>query len=235
MTSASLDLDLGMRIMREVALALNGLPAVRPMVAVFGSARAAPESDDYAAARKVAVALGHSGFGVITGGGPGIMEAANRGARESGALSLGASIILPKEQRSNPYLDRETRFDFFFTRKLALLRSSCGFLCFPGGFGTVDELFEALTLIQTDKLPHFPVVLFGASYWGGLMEWMTTTLTEVGAIEAQDRGLLLVTDDPMVAVQRFQACHQTLCARLGPGPHYPDARIPGYEVTHGNG
>jgi hypothetical protein len=99
----------------------------------------------------------------------------------------------------------------------------------------VDELFEALTLIQTDKLPHFPVVLFGASYWGGLMEWMTTTLTEVGAIEAQDRGLLLVTDDPMVAVQRFQACHQTLCARLGPGPHYPDARIPGYEVTHGNG
>ena len=223
------------RIMHEVSLALHGLPAGQPMVAVFGSARATPEGEDYATARRVAVALGHSGFGVITGGGPGIMEAANRGAHESGALSLGASIVLSHEQVSNRYLDRETRFQFFFTRKLALLRSSCGFLCFPGGFGTVDELFQALTLIQTDKLPHFPVVLFGVSYWGGLIEWMTTTLVEAGAIEARDRGLLLVTDDPAAAVERFRACHQTLCARLGPGPHYPDARISGWEVTHGNG
>ncbi len=211
------------RIHREIGLALHGLEARGPLVAVFGSARAAPTSEDYANARTVTAALGSSGFGVITGGGPGIMEAANRGARESGAPSLGASIVLPHEQGSNPYLEREIRFEFFFARKLALLRSSCGFLCFPGGFGTADELFEALTLIQTNKLPHFPVVLFGSAYWGGLIDWMATTMIEAGVIEARDRGLLLVTDDPIVAVERFRACHHTLCTTLGPGPHYPTA------------
>lgn len=211
------------RIAREVRLALHDLHSPQPLVAVFGSARATPASESYAAARKLAATLGRAGFGVITGGGPGIMEAANRGALEAGAPSLGASIVLPHEQGSNPYLERDIRFEFFFTRKLALLRSSCGFLCFPGGFGTSDELFEALTLIQTDKLPHFPVVLFGSAYWGGLIEWMTTTMTGTGAIKARDRGLLLVTDDPIVAVERFRACHHTLCTTLGPGPHYPTA------------
>ncbi len=223
MLESSSGSSLEARILREVGLALHGLTSPRPMVAVFGSARISPFGEPYIVARKLAASLGQAGFGIITGGGPGIMEAANRGARESGAPSLGASITLPHEQGSNPYLERDIRFEFFFTRKLALLRSSCGFLCFPGGFGTADELFEAATLIQTDKLPHFPVVLFGSSYWRGLLDWMTTRMVETGAIRARESGLLLVTDDPVVVVEKFRACHQTLCATLGPGPHYPAA------------
>lgn len=226
--------DVERRIAREVGLALHGLEAARPLITVFGSARVAPESESYQLARGVAAALGRAGFGIITGGGPGIMAAANRGAREVGTPSLGASIVLPQEQASNAYLDREVRFEFFFTRKLALLRTSCGYLCFPGGFGTVDELFEALVLIQTDKLPHFPIVLFGSAYWRGVVDWMTWTLVEAGAIEARDRGLLVVTDDPHVAVAHFQACHERLCATLGPGPHYPAAHPRQPEATHGD-
>lgn len=228
------DAEIQRRIAGEVDQALHGLPSTRPMVTVFGSARAAPDSAIYASARRVAADLGGAGFGIITGGGPGIMEAANRGARESGAPSLGASIILPHEQASNIYLDQEVRFEFFFTRKLALLRASCGFLCFPGGFGTVDELFDALTLIQTGKLPHFPIVLFGTEYWQGVVDWITWTLEDAGAIEARDRQLLLVTDEPAVAVAKFQSCHHTLCETLGPGPHYPAAHPPEPEVTDGN-
>lgn len=226
--------DVQRRITGEIQLALHGLRPTRPLVTVFGSARAAPDSASYESARGLATDLGRAGFGVITGGGPGIMEAANRGARESGAPSLGASIILPHEQASNIYLDQEVRFEFFFTRKLALLRASCGFLCFPGGFGTLDELFDALTLIQTGKLPHFPIVLFGVAYWQGVVDWFTWTLEDAGAIEARDRQLLLVTDDPAVAVAKFQSCHHTLCETLGPGPHYPAAHPPEPEVTDGN-
>lgn len=214
-------LDVERRIAREVGLALHGLEAARPLITVFGSARVAPESESYQLARGVAAALGRADFGIITGGGPGIMEAANRGAREVGAPSLGASIILPHEQASNSYLDHEVPCEFFFTRKLALLRASCGYLCFPGGFGTLDELFEALTLIQTRVLPHFPIVLFGSVYWQGLVDVITWTLEGTGAIEARERRLLLITDDPAVAVKQFQTCHRTLCATLGPGPHYP--------------
>lgn len=227
-------LDVERRIAREVGLALDGLRAPCPMVTVFGSARVAQESETYQLARTVASSLGRAGFGIITGGGPGIMEAANRGARDVGVPSLGASIILPYEQASNSYLDQEVRFEFFFTRKLALLRASCGYLCFPGGFGTVDELFEALTLIQTNKLPHFPIVLFGSAYWRGVVDWMTWTLEDAGAIEARDRQLLVITDDPVDVVGRFQACHRTLCAALGPGPHYPAADPPELGMTHGN-
>ncbi len=223
------------RITREIGYALYGLLAERPMVAVFGSARARGGSPAYVAAEQMARSLGQAGFGVITGGGPGIMEAANRGAREVGTPSLGASIILPHEQTGNRFLDRELRFSYFFARKLALIRSSCGFLCFPGGFGTLDELFEALTLIQTEKLPHFPIVLFGSAYWGGLVEWMTETMVDSGAIAARDRGLLLVTDEPAVAIERFRACHHTLCATLGPGPHYPESSPVDKEAFHGHG
>jgi len=221
------------RISREIGYALYGLLEGRPMVAVFGSARAAPESDSYARAQEVARSLGRAGFGIITGGGPGIMEAANRGARASGVPSLGASIVLPREEASNEYLDREVRFEFFFARKLALVRAACGFLCFPGGFGTVDELFEALTLVQTGKLPHFPIVLFGSTYWSPLIEWLTETMVDAGVIAVQDRGLLLVTDDPTAAIERFRACHHTLCSTLGTGPHYPELSVAGTEAYHG--
>jgi hypothetical protein len=209
------------RIVGEITRALSELQSPQPMVTVFGSARTKPWAPAYEMALSLARRLGGSGFGIITGGGPGIMAAANRGAQEANALSLGASIVLPDEQQSNAYLDREVRFEFFFARKLALLRASCGFLCFPGGFGTVDELFEALTLIQTGKLPHFPLVLFGTSYWKGLVDWLVGPMAESGAIGARGRELLVVTDDPAEAVERFVECHRTLCATMGPGPHYP--------------
>lgn len=227
-------LDVERRIAQEIGLALYGLKAACPLVTVFGSARVVPTSESYQLARGVASALGRAGFGIITGGGPGIMEAANRGARDAGVPSLGASIVLPQEQASNSYLDQEIRFEFFFTRKLALLRASCGFLCFPGGFGTVDELFEALTLIQTGKLPHFPIVLMGTTYWRGVVDWLTWTLADTGAIEARDRNLLVVTDDPVAAIEHFASCHRTLCATLGPGPHYPATHPLQPEAAHGN-
>lgn len=214
--------DLYARVDHEMRAALYRLAAARPLVAVFGSARMGPATQSYLVARKLAQELGRAGFGIVTGGGPGIMEAANRGARDVGAVSLGASIVLPHEQRSNDDLDLEIRFEFFFARKLALIRNACGFVCFPGGFGTVDELFEALLLIQTEKLPHFPLVLFGTAYWEGLLRWVTETMEEAGAIAARDRGLLLVTDDIPDAVEQFRVCHRTLCATLGPGPHYPE-------------
>lgn len=209
------------RVRTEVHAALHDLRSPRPMVTVFGSARSSSHDPAYAVARRLGFDLGRAGFGIITGGGPGIMEAANRGARDAGAPSLGASIVLPREEKSNAYLDRDVRFEFFFARKLALLRASCGFACFPGGFGTTDELFEALTLIQTGKLPQFPLVLFGSRYWEGLVTWLARTMEPAGAIEARDRGLLVLTDDVNVAVDRFRTCHATLCADLGPGPHYP--------------
>lgn len=213
--------DLTARVAVEMAAALDGPMAACPLAAIFGSARVQPGSEVYGQARELARELGRAGFGVITGGGPGVMEAANRGAREVGAPSLGASIIVPHEQKANDYLDREVRFEFFFARTLALIRAACGFVCFPGGFGTVDELFEALTLIQTDKLPHFPVVLFGARYWHPLVQWLAGTVATEGAIAARDRGLLLITDDRTAVVEQFRHCHEQLCAALGRGPHYP--------------
>ncbi|MGE0439004.1 MAG: TIGR00730 family Rossman fold protein [Vicinamibacterales bacterium] len=223
--------ELGDRISAEVRTALDALVTERPMLTIFGSARASPGDHDYEVARELGRQLGTAGFGVITGGGPGLMEAANRGAREAGAPSFGASIVLPHEQVSNPYLDREARFDFFFTRKLALLRASCGFICFPGGFGTVDELFEALVLIQTDKLPHFPLVLVGTDYWAGLLAWIDASMTPAGAIAAHERRLLLVTDNLADVVRHCLRCHATLCAELGHGPHYPNASTRGGGAT----
>jgi uncharacterized protein (TIGR00730 family) len=182
----------------------NGFAAVdridRPAVAVFGSARIGEEDELYAAALAVGRDFGERGWAVITGGGPGLMEAANRGAREAGGLSVGFNIVLAHEQESNPYLDIEYTFDHFYARKVCFVKPSEGFVIFPGGFGTLDELFEALTLIQTGKVSNFPVVLFGSGYWDELLEWMRTHTLATRMISAADVALLRVTDDPAEAV-----------------------------------
>jgi uncharacterized protein (TIGR00730 family) len=164
-------------------------------VAVFGSARTAPGSEAYELARTVGHALGQAGFCVITGGGPGAMEAANRGAREAGAHSVGLSIDLPFETGHNPHLDLEIDFHYFFARKVMFVRYSGAFVVLPGGFGTLDELFEALTLIQTRKIRFFPVVLVGSAFWDGLVDWLRARLLAAGTIGPRDLTLLQVTDD----------------------------------------
>ncbi|HVW18048.1 MAG TPA: TIGR00730 family Rossman fold protein [Solirubrobacteraceae bacterium] len=164
-------------------------------VSVFGSARVQPGSRDYEAARAVGRALGEAGLTIITGGGPGAMEAANRGAREAGALSVGLNIELPFEQEPNDYLDISLDFHYFFTRKLIFVRYASGFVVMPGGFGTLDELFEALVLVQTHKIQRFPIVLFDSGFWEGPLRWIRDTLVQRGTIAARDAELLAVTDD----------------------------------------
>ncbi|WP_246035590.1 TIGR00730 family Rossman fold protein [Dictyobacter kobayashii] len=163
---------------------------------MFGSARTKPNDPSYAAATETARLLAQAGFGVITGGGPGIMEAANKGAQEGGNLSIGCNIELPFEQASNPYLDISLDFRYFFVRKTLFMKYSSAFIIFPGGFGTMDELFEALTLIQTQKVSNFPIILYGSSYWNGLMSWLRETMLAVENISPKDLDLLLVSDDP---------------------------------------
>jgi uncharacterized protein (TIGR00730 family) len=169
-------------------------------VTIFGSARVAEDSSPYRAAREVARRFGERGWAVITGGGPGVMEAANRGAREGGGLSVGFNIKLPHEQRANPWLDIAYTFDHFYARKVCFVKPAEGFVIFPGGFGTLDELFESLTLIQTGKVFHFPVVLFDTDYWGELLAWMRSELLADGMISSDDVELLHATDDPEEAV-----------------------------------
>jgi len=172
---------------------------------VFGSARTRTDSPDYEQARAVGAALGRAGFAVITGGGPGSMEAANKGAHEAGGLSIGCNIELPHEQHLNPYVDVSVEFHYFFARKTMFVKYSDAFVIMPGGFGTLDELFEALTLIQTGKIRHFPVVLMGHAYWDGLLEWMRETQLPAGTISQADLDLLRVTDDPDEAVSIIAA------------------------------
>jgi uncharacterized protein (TIGR00730 family) len=174
-------------------------------VSMFGSARV-PEGDpQYELARAIARELSKDGFDVITGGGPGVMEAANRGAQEGGSMSIGLNIELPFEQHENRYLDVEMTCHYFFTRKLLFVRYAVGFVVFPGGFGTLDELFEALTLSQTGKMRHFPVVLVGSDYWSGLIEWMRERLLDEGKIAPHDMRLFEVTDDPHEVVAKIFA------------------------------
>jgi hypothetical protein len=186
---------------------LEGFIAVeridRPAITVFGSARIHQDSQEYARAREVGRLLAQAGFAVVTGGGPGVMEAANRGARDGGGLSVGFNIELPHEQHENPYLDIELTFKHFYARKTMFVKAAEGFVIFPGGFGTLDELFEALTLIQTGKVLHFPVVLFDSEYWRPLLDWIRDRLLADGMISAEDLELLEVTDDPerVVALQ----------------------------------
>ena len=187
----------------------DGVDALREMgcraVSVFGSARTPRDHPDYAVAREIARRLGEAGFGIVTGGGPGTMEAANRGARDAGAISVGLNIELPFEQAPNAYQDIELRFHYFFTRKVMFVRFASAFVVMPGGFGTLDELFEGLVLIQTGKIRHFPVVLVGSEFWGGLLDWIRERLVDDGMIAPADVDLVTVCDDPAEIVERVRA------------------------------
>ena len=173
----------------------------RPAVALFGSARVHEASAPYEAARTVGKLFAERGWAVVTGGGGGVMEGANRGAQEGGGLSVGFNIVLPHEQSPNPYLDISYTFDHFYARKVCFVRPSEGFVIFPGGFGTLDELYEALTLIQTGKIKHFPVVLFDTEYWREMIDWIRGDLLAQGMISPADLDLLHLTDDPHSAVE----------------------------------
>jgi uncharacterized protein (TIGR00730 family) len=186
----------------------------RPAVALFGSARIDEEHPAYGAARETGRLFGERGWAVITGGGGGVMEAANRGAQEGGGLSVGWNIVLPHEQEANPYLDIEYTFRHFYARKVCFVRPSEGFVIFPGGFGTLDELYEALTLIQTGKVLNFPVVLFDTDYWQEMLAWIRSELLADGMISPDDLELLHVTDSTDEAVQLVLDCYERRCAHM---------------------
>ena len=179
----------------------------RPAVTLFGSARVAAGSKPYEEARAVGRRFGEAGWAVVTGGGGGVMEGANRGAQEGGGQSIGFNIELPHEQSPNPYLDLEYTFDHFYARKVCFVRPSEGFVIFPGGFGTLDELYESLVLIQTGKIRHFPVVLFDSDYWGEMIDWIKGELLAGGMISVDDLALLHVTEDPDEAVRLVLASY----------------------------
>ena len=196
----------------------------RPAVSIFGSARV-PESDPaYGAARATARGFAEAGWAVVTGGGPGVMEAANRGAKEGGGLSVGFNIELPHEQFSNPYLDISLSFRHFYARKTMFVKAAEGFVVFPGGFGTLDELFEALVLIQTDKVLHFPVVLFDRTYWADLLRWIADEPLTAKMVSPEDVDLLHVTDDVDEAVQMMCDCWERHCAEPTHEPEKADAQ-----------
>jgi uncharacterized protein (TIGR00730 family) len=184
------------RIMGEFVEGFEELSEVGRAVSIFGSARVSPSDPEYLQCVETARLLGEAGFAIITGGGPGIMEAANKGAKLAGAQSVGCNIELPFEQRGNEFLDVSIDFRYFFVRKTMFVKYAEAFVCFPGGFGTMDELFEALTLIQTNKVRDFPVVLFGTDYWRGLTDWLKDTMAREGKIAPEDLDLLYITDDP---------------------------------------
>ncbi len=184
------------RIMSEFVDGFDALAHVPPSVALFGSARTLPDDPTYIAAVETARLLARAGFGIITGGGPGIMEAANKGAQEGGNLSIGCNIELPFEQYANPYLDIALDFRYFFVRKTMFVKYSNAFVIFPGGYGTMYELFEALTLIQTKKVSNFPVILYSSQYWSGLVNWLRETMMTTGRIGPGDLDLLRISDDP---------------------------------------
>jgi uncharacterized protein (TIGR00730 family) len=185
------------RIAEELRTGFDSLAGVGAAASFFGSARTPPDDPDYKLARETARIVGESGLAVITGGGPGIMEAANRGAKDAGALSVGLNIELPFEQGGNPHCDIALEFHYFFARKIMFVRYASGFVVFPGGFGTMDELWEALTLIQTEKITEFPVILVGTDYWRGLVDWVTERMLSEGNISPADLELLTLTDDPL--------------------------------------
>ena len=190
-----------MRIQAEFVEGFGALASLPRAVSVFGSARTKPDASDYRRAEEIGAALAREGFAVITGGGPGIMEAANRGAKLAGGLSVGLGIELPFEQGLNRYVDLGINFRYFFARKMMFVKYSQAYICLPGGFGTLDELFEALTLVQTKKVTKFPVVLFGSDYWGGLVEWIRNSVAAAGNIYQHDLALLHLTDDVEDAIR----------------------------------
>ena len=194
-----------LRILSEFVEGFDAMANLGPAVTIFGSARIKRTEPEYGVARTIGRRLAEAGFAVITGGGPGIMEAANRGAREGGGLSVGCNIELPHEQGMNAYVDLGVEFRYFFARKVMFVKYADAFVILPGGFGTLDELFEALTLIQTGKVRHFPVVLVGRSYWAGLIDWIRVTLLDAGAVDEGDLDLLQITDDPDEVVSIIRA------------------------------
>jgi uncharacterized protein (TIGR00730 family) len=195
------ELESAVRYFLEFLHGFESLDFEQPVVTVFGSARFREGHEHYELARALGRRLAEEGYAVMTGGGPGIMEAANRGAREDGGLSVGCKIVLPHEQKPNPYLDRFIEFEHFFVRKVMLVKYSSAFVVLPGGFGTLDEAFEVLTLIQTDKLERFPVVVMGGEFWSSLGEFIGRTLVEAGTISPRDFQLLGAASDPDEAIR----------------------------------
>ncbi len=195
------------KIMSEFVTGYERLSAIGPCISIFGSARIQPDSKYYNLATEIAERIVGMGFGVITGGGPGIMEAGNKGAKESGGKSIGLNIELPFEQHLNPYIDKlySMEFDYFFIRKLMFIKYSQGFIVMPGGFGTLDELSEALTLIQTGKIGRFPIVLVGSEFWNGLLDWFKNTLLEMKLISEENFSLFRVVDTADEAVSHIKA------------------------------
>ncbi len=193
------------KIMAEFVEGYEKLSKIGPCVSIFGSARSKPENQDYQLAEEIAFQLTQHGFGVITGGGPGIMEAGNKGANRGKGTSVGLNIELPFEQHDNPWIDSDKNldFDYFFVRKVMFVKYSQGFVVMPGGFGTLDEFFEAITLIQTNKIGKFPIVLVGTDYWSGLLDWLKKTLVKEGKISSDDLDLFRLVDTAEDAVQHF--------------------------------
>jgi len=198
------DFDRGFKMFQEFVAGCRALHDIGPAVTVFGSARFDENHRHYQLTRALGRELARRGFGVITGGGPGVMEAANRGAREGGGLSIGCNIILPHEQRPNPYLDRSLDFDYFFVRKVMLVKYSVGFVLMPGGFGTLDEIFETVTLVQTGKIRHFPLVAMGADYWKRMLDFISETMFREGTAQPGEVGRFIVTDSPAEAVDHIE-------------------------------
>ncbi|NIQ58232.1 MAG: TIGR00730 family Rossman fold protein [Gammaproteobacteria bacterium] len=205
------------RIAEEALASFRALAEVRKAVSLFGSARAGPAERWGDLTRRTSAALVDAGFAVITGGGPGLMEEANAGAAEAGGHSIGLTIQLPGQEDPNPHLSLRVPFHYFFLRKLAFVKYACAFVCVPGGFGTLDELFEALNLKRTHRMDPFPVILVGSEYWMELRDWLEQEAVAAGTLSADDLAALEITDDPRVVVARIQECHDVLCRR--PGVH----------------
>ena len=196
----------------------------RPAVSIFGSARVAEDAESYRQARETGRLFAEAGFAVVTGGGPGVMEAANRGCKDGGGLSVGFNIALPHEQGVNAYCDIEMTFKHFYARKTMFVKAAEGFVILPGGFGTLDELYESLTLIQTGKVLDFPVVLVGTDFWGEMLDWLRDELLADGMIAPDDVELLHVTDDPAEAVRIIVECYEEHCASAPAEPEKADAQ-----------
>jgi len=199
------DLWRSFKIWREFQKGFRALRCINHCITFFGSARFGEDDPYYKMARETAFELGKAGFSIMTGGGPGIMEAANRGAKDAGALSIGCNIKLPHEQKPNPYTDINIQFDHFFVRKVMLLKYSCAFVLLPGGFGTMDEIFETATLIQTGKICDFPIVAMGSEYWGALGPFLRNTMIEYGTIDEKDLDFVRITDHPKDVLEIIRA------------------------------
>jgi len=214
-----------LRIQAEFVEGFGALAGLGPAVSIFGSARTKPDDPHYAEAMRLAASLAEAGYAVITGGGPGIMEAANKGACEAGGTSVGLGIELPFEAGMNPWVDIGINFRYFFARKTMFVKYAQAFVVFPGGFGTFDELFEALTLVQTGKVTSFPVVLMGTAYWGPLLAWLRDTVLVEGKISAKDLELVHVTDDPDEAVSIIAESQAGATDPTPPSDEYPPVEV----------